>query len=84
VLRRLAISASDCVAIEDSRNGLLAASLASVPVVITRSVYFDDEDFSEALVSVADLAELSSEAMAANPINGAVEGKNRPPGRASA
>jgi len=58
VLKRLAIPASNCLAIEDSHNGSVAASLAGIPVVITRSVYFDDEDFSEAL-AVKDLAELS-------------------------
>ena len=59
VLRRLAMPASCCIAIEDSHNGLVAASLAGIPVVITRSVYFDDEDFSEALLVIKDLAELS-------------------------
>jgi HAD superfamily hydrolase (TIGR01509 family) len=59
VLARLGMPASDCMAIEDSRNGLVAASLAGIPVVITRSVYFRDEDFSEALLTVDDLTELS-------------------------
>ena len=44
----------DCVAIEDSRNGLSAASLAAIPVVITRSVYFRDDDCSKALIAVED------------------------------
>jgi HAD superfamily hydrolase (TIGR01509 family) len=59
VLARLGMPASDCMAFEDSRNGLVAASLAGIPVVITRSVYFRDEEFSEALLTVDDLAELS-------------------------
>jgi HAD superfamily hydrolase (TIGR01509 family) len=58
VLRKLALPASDCVAIEDSHNGLVAATLAGIPVMITRSVYFQDEDFSKALLAVNDLTEL--------------------------
>ena len=58
VLARLALPASDCVAIEDSRNGLLAASRAGIPVLITRSVYFRDEDFSEAVLAIDDLTAL--------------------------
>jgi beta-phosphoglucomutase-like phosphatase (HAD superfamily) len=34
-----------CLAIEDSRNGLLAAATAGVPVLITRSLYLRDDDF---------------------------------------
>jgi HAD superfamily hydrolase (TIGR01509 family) len=59
VLARLGMPASDCIAIEDSGNGLVAASLAGILVVIARSVYFRDEDFSEALLAVDDLTELS-------------------------
>ena len=59
VLARLGMPASACIAIEDSQNGLIAASLAGIPVLITRSVYFHDEDFSKALLAVDDLAELS-------------------------
>ena len=59
VLARLGMPASACIAIEDSQNGLIAASLAGIPVLITRSVYFRDEDFSKALLAVDDLDELS-------------------------
>ena len=59
VLARLALPASDCVAIEDSRNGLLAAARAGIPVLVTRSVYFRDEDFSEALLVIDDLTALA-------------------------
>lgn len=58
VLARLALPASHCVAIEDSRNGLLAAARAGIPVLITRSVYFRDEDFSEAVLAIDDLTAL--------------------------
>jgi HAD superfamily hydrolase (TIGR01509 family) len=59
VLARLGVQASDCIAIEDSHNGLVAASLAGIPVLITRSVYFRDEDFSDALLAVDNLTELA-------------------------
>lgn len=62
VLRRLAIPASDCIAIEDSHNGLVAASLAGIAVVVTPSVYFDDENFSDALLVVNDLTALLDKA----------------------
>jgi HAD superfamily hydrolase (TIGR01509 family) len=58
-LARLKLQGSDCIAIEDSSNGLVAAALAGIPVVITRSVYFSDEDFSKALIAVDDLTDLS-------------------------
>jgi len=58
VLVKLGVPASDCLAIEDSRNGLVAASMAGIPVIITRSVYFCDEDFSDALLVVDDLTQL--------------------------
>jgi HAD superfamily hydrolase (TIGR01509 family) len=55
VLSRLKLPGSECVAIEDSGNGLVAASLAGIPVLISRSAYFRDDDFSAALLAVDDL-----------------------------
>lgn len=55
----LQISAHRCLAIEDSRNGLVAAKGAGIPVLITRSCYFQDDDFSDALQVVNDLTELN-------------------------
>jgi HAD superfamily hydrolase (TIGR01509 family) len=57
-LARLELDASDCVAIEDSANGLIAASRASIPVVITRSMFFRDDDFTEAPFVLDDLSAL--------------------------
>jgi HAD superfamily hydrolase (TIGR01509 family) len=59
VLARLGRSASDCLAIEDSANGLKAASAAGVSVRITRSEYFRYEDFATALAVVDELTELA-------------------------
>jgi len=59
VLARLKLDARDCIAIEDSANGLIAASGANIPVLITRSMFFRDDDFSEARVVLNDLSELA-------------------------
>ena len=48
VLEQLGVAASDCVAIEDSRNGLLAAHGAGILVAITPSFYTDHEEFGDA------------------------------------
>jgi len=58
VLARLKLDASNCVAIEDSANGLIAAARAGIPVLITRSMFFRDDDFSAARVVLDDLSEL--------------------------
>ena len=57
-LVRLRLSGPECLAIEDSANGLVAAVHAEIPVLITRSLYFHDDDFTEALLVVDDLTEL--------------------------
>ena len=58
VLARLKLEASGCVAIEDSANGMIAASRANIPVLITRSMFFRDDDFSVARVVLDDLSGL--------------------------
>jgi beta-phosphoglucomutase-like phosphatase (HAD superfamily) len=45
VLDRLGLSPYSCLAVEDSRNGMLAAHAAGLPVIITRSFYSSFEDF---------------------------------------
>jgi HAD superfamily hydrolase (TIGR01509 family) len=47
----------ECVVIEDSRNGLLAAKGAGFPCLITTSTYTVDEDFSEADRVVPELGD---------------------------
>jgi HAD superfamily hydrolase (TIGR01509 family) len=61
ILARLKLEPSDCVAIEDSANGLIAASRADIPVLITRSMFFRDDDFGAARVVLDDLSELAAE-----------------------
>ncbi|MBV8215189.1 MAG: HAD-IA family hydrolase [Verrucomicrobia bacterium] len=59
--QRMGIGSQDCVAIEDSRNGLLAAVAAGVRVVITTSWFTKDEDFSEARLVVSALGDPAGE-----------------------
>ena len=54
---RLGLVGQDCVVIEDSRNGLLAAVGAGMPCLITKSTYTQDEDFREAARVVPELGE---------------------------
>jgi len=56
-LRRLGLGAADCLALEDSRNGLRAAKAAGLRVVITPSAYTAHEDFSGAELIVANLTD---------------------------
>ena len=77
-LQTLGLPADECVVIEDSRNGLLAATGAGLPTLITISTYTGEEDFTEAArvvpelgdepnvnITLADLAQLASAKQAA-------------------
>jgi beta-phosphoglucomutase-like phosphatase (HAD superfamily) len=54
---KLDLPASECIVVEDSRNGLLAAVGAGLPCFITTSTYTVDEDFSEAVGVAAELGD---------------------------
>ena len=54
-LKRLGLTAAQCCAIEDSRNGLLAARGAGLEVAIVRSEFFAEEAFDGAVVVVDEL-----------------------------
>jgi len=56
-LETLGLPAGDCIVIEDSRNGLLAATGARLPTLITTSTYTMDEDFAEAVQVVPELGD---------------------------
>ncbi len=56
-IARLGVRTSDAIAIEDSRNGLLAAVAAGLVTVITVSTYTSNEDFSEAALVLSDLGD---------------------------
>jgi len=53
----LGLPANECMVIEDSRNGLLAAKGAGLPCTITTSTYTVGEDFSEADEIVPELGD---------------------------
>jgi HAD superfamily hydrolase (TIGR01509 family) len=59
-LSRLNLPASECLAIEDSGIGLIAATRAGISALIVRSHYFRDDDFSDALLAVDDLTEVTA------------------------
>ena len=54
-LQRLGLDAQDCLAIEDSRNGVASARAAGLAVLVTPSAYTLDEDFSDAQYVVPTL-----------------------------
>lgn len=53
----LGLSHGDCVVIEDSRNGLLAATAAGMTCVVTQNALTEGEDFSEAALVVDSLGD---------------------------
>ena len=53
----LGLPTHECVVVEDSRNGLLAATGAGLPTLITTSTYTKDEDFTGALQVVPELGD---------------------------
>ena len=55
--QRLGLDGKDCVVIEDSRNGLLAALGAGMPTLITTSTYTTTEDFKGAAKVVPELGD---------------------------
>jgi len=58
---KLGIAPGNCVAIEDSRNGLLSADAAGIRVLVTTSWFTKDEDFSEARLVVSALGDPDGE-----------------------
>jgi HAD superfamily hydrolase (TIGR01509 family) len=57
VLDRLHLEPTECVVIEDNRNGLLAAKGVGMYCVVTTNGYTQDEDFSEADLVVSELGD---------------------------
>ena len=56
-VRELGADPSRTVVVEDSRNGLLAATAAGLPALITVNGYTEDEDFSGAALVVSSLGD---------------------------
>ncbi|MEO8511487.1 MAG: HAD-IA family hydrolase [Chloroflexota bacterium] len=60
-LERLGVPASEALVIEDSRNGLLAATAAGLRCVMTVNGYTEDEENSEAILVVSSLGDPGGE-----------------------
>jgi HAD superfamily hydrolase (TIGR01509 family) len=56
-LEELGLAATECLAIEDSQNGLQSASQAGLPTFVTVNQYTDKQDFKGALLVVDHLGE---------------------------
>jgi len=56
-LERLGLEPDECVVVEDSRNGMLAAKAASMYCVVTTNGYTENEDFPEADLVVSELGD---------------------------
>lgn len=54
-LEQLGLPAEACVAIEDSRNGLLSSVAAGIATVVTPGIYTSGADFTEAALVIDDL-----------------------------
>jgi HAD superfamily hydrolase (TIGR01509 family) len=54
---RLGLDGAECMVVEDSRNGLLAAVGAGMKVIVTTNGYTKNEDFAEADAVVPQLGE---------------------------
>ncbi len=59
MLRELSLRPEDCVAIEDSANGVNAATAAGIFTVVTPSYWTRDEDFTAADLIVPSLGSMS-------------------------
>lgn len=60
VIAALGHSPGDCVAFEDSENGLTAAHSVGLPTVITPTAYTRDQNFTNALIVLPHLGELNA------------------------
>ncbi len=60
-IERLGVAPSDALVVEDSRNGLEAATGAGLRCVITVNGYTADEDFDEAVLVVSSLGDPDGE-----------------------
>jgi HAD superfamily hydrolase (TIGR01509 family) len=64
-LRLLDLPAADCVAVEDSRNGIFSAKGAGLRVIAVRSAYCGDDDLCGADLALEDCRGLTLEVLAA-------------------
>jgi len=64
-LEELDLPAGNCVAVEDSRNGLLSACAAGIATIVTPGIYTCDESFDEAALVIDNLESLDFAAIEA-------------------
>ena len=62
-VEKLNLDPANCVVVEDSRNGLLAATAARMTCIVTYNDLTKHEDFREAAVVVSDFGEPDNESM---------------------
>ncbi len=60
VIKKLNLPGMECVAFEDSRNGLLSAKQAGIPCIITPCQWTEDHDFSEACLVLPELGDVKN------------------------
>ncbi len=60
-IEKLGVNPNEVLVIEDSRNGLLAATNANLKCLVTVNGYTENEDFSEAVLVVSSLGDPSGE-----------------------
>jgi beta-phosphoglucomutase-like phosphatase (HAD superfamily) len=60
-LKKTGLKPEECIVVEDSRNGVLAAKAAGVHVVATTNVYTEKENLSQADIIVTCLGEPDGE-----------------------
>ena len=56
-LAKLGVAPAACLALEDSRNGILSSTAAGLATVITKSAYTQDQEFPEAIAVLDNLGE---------------------------
>lgn len=59
-LHTLGLAARDCVALEDSRNGLASAKAAGLRCIVSPSTYTDEDDFGIATAVVSSFEDIST------------------------
>lgn len=60
VLKKLGLSAADCIALEDSENGLRSSLAAGIRTFVTKNHYTRNQDFAGATAVFDDLSDLSA------------------------
>ena len=63
-VEKLNLDPANCVVVEDTRNGLLAATAARMTCIVTYNELTKDEDFSEAALVLSDFGEPGNESIA--------------------